>query len=61
MSDQSLRQTMTKSVKSPKQKRAEKRAKTEHSSSTEAQLHSKKHWCRRRGELAERNRPLSEF
>jgi hypothetical protein len=43
MSDQSLRQTMTKSVKSPKQKRAEKRAKTEHSSSTEAQLHSKKH------------------
>jgi hypothetical protein len=43
MSDQSPRQTMTKSVKSLKQKRAEKRAKTEHSSSTEAQLHSKKH------------------
>jgi hypothetical protein len=44
MSDKSPRQTMTKkSGKSLKEKRAEKRAKAEHQSSTEAQLHFKKH------------------
>ena len=44
MADKSPRQTMTKkSGKSLKQKRAEKRAKAERSSSTEALLHFKKH------------------
>lgn len=44
MSDKSPRQTMTKkSGKSLKEKRAEKRAKAEHLSSTEASLHFKKH------------------
>jgi hypothetical protein len=44
MSDKSPRQSMTKkSAKSLKEKRADKRAKAEHSSSTEAQLHFKKH------------------
>ena len=44
MSDKSPRQSMTKkSGKSLKEKRADKRAKAEHSSSTEAQLHFKKH------------------
>jgi hypothetical protein len=43
MSDKSPRQSMTKiSAKSLKEKRADKRAKAEHSS-TEAQLHFKKH------------------
>ena len=44
MSDKSPRQGMTKkSSKSLKEKRAEKRAKAGHSSSTETQLHFKKH------------------
>ncbi|MFL6084053.1 MAG: hypothetical protein ACJ74F_12765 [Mycobacterium sp.] len=44
MADKSPRQGMTKkSGKSLKEKRAEKRAKGEHTSSTEAQLHFKKH------------------
>lgn len=44
MSDKSPRQSMTKkSGKSLKEKRADKRAKAEHSSSTEARLHFKKH------------------
>jgi len=44
MSDKSPRQTMTKkSGKSLKEKRADKRAKAERTSSTDALLHPKKH------------------
>jgi hypothetical protein len=44
MADKSPRQAMTKkSAKSLKQKRADKRAKAEQSSTTEAQLHFHKH------------------
>jgi hypothetical protein len=44
MSDKSPRQTMKKkSGKSLKEKRADKRTKAEHSSTTEAALHFKKH------------------
>ncbi|MGE5696481.1 MAG: hypothetical protein ACM4D3_15000 [Candidatus Sericytochromatia bacterium] len=44
MSDKSPRQTMTKkSGKSIKEKRAEKRAKAQQPSATEALLHTKKH------------------
>jgi hypothetical protein len=44
MSDKSPRQTMTKKTgKSLKEKRAEKRAKAEHQSSTDSLLHPKKH------------------
>jgi hypothetical protein len=44
MADKSPRQTMAKkSGKSLKEKRADKRAKADHSSTTEVQLHFKKH------------------